>query len=263
MKITAIVQARMGSSRLPNKTLMELSGKPMLGHVVERLGHSRLLTETVVATSVNAADKPIADYIRSLHLQCFEGSESDVLSRFVGAAKIAGSDLIVRITGDCPLIDPSILDEMIAYHQEQKVEYTGNLAQRSLPRGLDAEVFSIDALLHADRLGTESRHREHVTPYIYEHPEQFSIASFEVTGEMRRPDIRLCVDTKDDFALLEKIYEQFYRPGAIVDVRQVIRWLDQNPYWRSFNQAAEQEHLKRNAQDGVKQVFLSATGNSG
>lgn len=159
-----------------SKTLMELSGKPMLGHVVERLGYSRLLTETVVATSVNAADKPIAGYVRSLKIGC-SSSESDVLSRFVGAARIAGSDLIVRITGDCPLIDPGILDEMIAYHQEQKVEYAGNLAQRSLPRGLDAEVFSIDALLNADLSGVRPRHREHVTPYIYEHPESFSITA--------------------------------------------------------------------------------------
>jgi spore coat polysaccharide biosynthesis protein SpsF len=256
MNITAIIQARMGSKRLPKKTLMEISGKPMLGHVVERLRCSHSITGIVVATSVNHADTPIVHYARQERVTCFAGSEDDVLSRFVGAAKSVQTDLIVRITGDCPLIDPGVLDEMIAYHLAQGVEYTGNLARRTLPRGLDAEVFSVDALFKADRLGLEHHHREHVTPFIYEHPELFTVASFEVTGALRRPDLRLCVDTQEDMDLIQRIYQEFYRAGQIVDMRAVIAWLDANPEWKYFNQAAELEHIKRNQLDGVHQLFL-------
>lgn len=256
MNITAIVQARMGSQRLPQKTLMDVCGKPMLGHVVERLRRSNAVTRIVIATSVNEADLPIVQYARQEGVTCFAGSEDDVLSRFVGAAKSVQTDLIVRITGDCPLIDPNVLDEMIAYHLAEGVEYTGNLARRTLPRGLDAEVFSVDALFKADKLGLEHHHREHVTPFIYEHPELFTIASFELTGALRRPDLRLCVDTQEDMQLIQRIYQEFYRPGNIVDMQAVIAWLDANPEWKYFNQAAELEHLRRNQMDGVRQVFV-------
>ncbi len=256
MIIVAIVQARMGSTRLPGKTLARISDKSMIAHVVDRLEYSKHLAKVVVATSTTEDDQRIVEHMRTLGKQVFSGSETDVLDRYVQTANAVGSDLIVRITGDCPLIDPDVIDEMIEFHLSQQADYTGNLARRTLPRGLDAEVFSVQALMMAHEFAEKPYQREHVTPYFYENPDRFRVASYEVTGELRRPDLRLCVDTQEDLDLLREIYRHFYEPGEIVEVRNVIHWLDENPYWRDHNLAAEKEHLSRNVKDGVQQTIL-------
>lgn len=258
MRIVAVVQARMGSTRLPGKTLERIGDQSMITHVVERLERSQHLSAIVVATSTAKEDQQIVEHMRAFGKQVFAGSETDVLDRYVQAAKAVGSDLVVRITGDCPLVDPGVIDEMIEFHLAQKADYTGNLARRTLPRGLDAEIFSMQALMMAHEFAEKPYQREHVTPYLYENPDRVQVASYEVTGELRRPDLRLCVDTQEDLDLVRELYTRFSKPGEIVDVRNVIRWLDDNPYWRTYNLAAEQEHLSRNLKDGIQQTILGS-----
>lgn len=258
MKIDAIVQARMGSSRLPGKTLLKIGDQTMLAHVVNRLERSQRLSQVVVATSTSDSDRQIIEYMEGLDKQAFTGSEADVLDRYMQTALAVKSELIVRITGDCPLIDPLTIDDMINFHLQQNADYTGNLARRTLPRGLDAEIFSVHALRIAHEQARKPHHREHVTPYFYENPDKFNVASYEVKGELRRPDLRLCVDTQEDLDLLQEIYKRFFTADGIIDVRVVIGWLDANPYWRNYNAKAEKEHLDRNAKDGVQQVTLDS-----
>ena len=254
----AIIQARMSSTRLPQKVLLDIQGYPMLYHVVERLRHARHVSHIVVATSDQEADKPIVAYVDKLAAQVFMGSETDVLARFWGAAQMAKADHILRITADCPLIDPVSIDELITAHLNSGADYTSNVRRRTYPRGLDAEVFSMETLRQTYLLSSKLPHREHVTPFIYENPDRFRLLDFDATGELRRPDIRLCVDTAADLALLREIYHRFYEPGKIIDVRAVICGLDTAPEWKTINTDAEQEHLHRNAREGIRQIKVES-----
>lgn len=253
MNITAIVQARIGSTRLPNKVLLDIAGKPMLEHVFERLSQSSCLTHMVLATTDNVNDQLLVDFANHLKISVVAGSENDVLSRYMLAAQSVSSDHIVRITSDCPLIEPTVIDVMMKHHLEMEADYTSNVARRTFPRGLDVEIISWSCLQEASRLGTKPHHREHVTPYIYENPERFHLEDYEAQGLLRRPDLRLCVDTAEDLQLMREIYSRFYVPDQIVPIGQVIQWLDENPDWRMSNVASEEEHLKRNLSDGVQQ----------
>ncbi len=256
MNVATIVQARMGSQRLPGKVLMDISGRPMLFHVVERLRQANSAGEVVVATTTSEADQEIVSFARDVGVKSFVGSEMDVLERFVLAAEVERADLVIRVTGDCPLIEPTIVDEMVHAHLASGADYTGNLARRTLPRGLDAEVVATQVLRRIHRMDLEPRHREHVTPFIYENPASFRVHHFEVQGKLRRPELRLCVDTHEDLLLMREIYRRFYLPGQVVDISAVIRWLDVEPQWRHVNIDAEQEHMLRNAAEGIRQVKL-------
>lgn len=253
MNVTAIVQARIGSTRLPNKVLLDIAGKPMLEHVFERLSRASCLTHAVLATTDNVKDQILVDFAKRLNIPVVAGSEDDVLARYLLSAQSVSSDYIVRITSDCPLLEPTVIDAMVKHHLDTGADYTSNAARRTFPRGLDAEIISWPCLQEAGRLGTKPRHREHVTPYIYENPERFHLEDFEAQGLLRRPDLRLCVDTPEDLRLIREIYSQFYSPDQAVPIDQVIQWLDENPDWRMSNVASEEEHLKRNRGEGVQQ----------
>ena len=255
-RVVAIIQARMRSTRLPAKVMVEIGSSPMLFHVVDRVRRATCVDEVIIATSDTDPDRQIVSFAQDIGVRTFAGSETDVLARFVGAATMANADLIVRVTGDCPLIDPFIIDETFKVHINGGADYTGNLARRTLPRGLDVEFVSKAALQQVLRMGLEPHHREHVTPFIYENAELFRIEHFEVEGRLRRPDLRLCVDTEEDLVLVREIYRRFYKYGQIVDVRNVIDWLDSEAEWARVNAQAEAGHLSRNERDGVVQVKL-------
>lgn len=244
MKTAAIIQARMGSTRLPGKVLKPLCGKPVLRHVLDRVGQCRGLDALWVATSTQAGDDAIADACATWGTPCFRGSEEDVLARFHGAARAAGAEAVVRVTADCPLFDGRILEEMLqvfveANTPETTVDYLSNVLERRFPRGLDAEIFTRAALEQAHREARLPREREHVTPYLYLHPEQFRLRSFRAPEDYSH--YRWTLDTPEDWALIEAIYQALYRPQEPFTTRQVLDLLEARPELAQLNAAVRQK----------------------
>jgi len=205
MKIVAIVQARMGSSRLPGKALKDIHGRTMLARVFRRAGRSDLLDEIVVATTIQSPDDAIIAECERLGVPYFRGLEMDVLDRYYQAAKAFFADIIVRITSDCPLIDPEIIDNVIRAFLDSKVDYASNTLTSTYPRGLDVEAFSFGALEKAWQEASADYQHVHVTPFIYQHPEIFRLLS--VVSEEDFTRYRLTVDTQEDLDLIRIIYE--------------------------------------------------------
>lgn len=241
MTTVAIVQARMGSTRLPGKSLMLVAGKPMLVHVLQRLGASRRVDQIVVATSTAPGNEAIMQLAREMGVQDFAGSEEDVLDRYYQAARAARACTVIRITGDCPLIDPSVVDHAVALFLETGADY---LRTSEFPRGLDTEVFSFHNLQRAWKETTRDYEREHVTPYFYRNPEKFNLKELVATEPIRRPELRLCVDTEEDLALVREIFARLYvPPGRIFTTEEVIAALDKEPRLKQINARVVQKTL--------------------
>jgi spore coat polysaccharide biosynthesis protein SpsF len=255
MKIAAIVQAINKSTRLPGKVFKDIEGQPLLQRVIERIKRAKRINQVVIATTRSYEDKSIVEFAKKNGLKYVQGSEEDVLSRFILASEKTNADIIVRITADCPLIDPEIIDKAIEQFFKDKLDYISNIAKRSFPRGLDIEVFSKQALRKVNQLGKEKRHREHVTAFIYENPQMFKIGHLIAEGVLKRPDIRLCVDTEEDITVIRKIYKRFSQNNT-VDITKVIDFLDSNPELIEINRKSELEHLKRNRRAGIRQEFI-------
>jgi spore coat polysaccharide biosynthesis protein SpsF len=217
MRVVAIIQARMGSTRLPGKVLKDLGGKTVLARVVNRTRRATLLDEVVVATSVLPADDVIARECEHLKVACFRGDEADVLDRYYRAAQKFAADAVVRITADCPLIDPELIDAAIRSRLDQKADYASNSLVRTYPPGLDVEVFTADALARTWSAAKEDYQRTHVTPYFYQNPELFKVIS--IAGEVDHSKYRWTLDTAEDLELLRAIYKHFGN-------RDTIRWIE-------------------------------------
>lgn len=238
MKIVAIVQARMGSSRLPHKVLKDLAGATVLERVLNRLGRSRLIQETLVATTTEPADNAIVEHCERIGQEVFRGSEQDVLDRYYQAAKSTKADMVVRITSDCPLIDPEVTDATIRAFLDQRSDYTSNILVRTYPRGLDTEVMTVQALERAWREGTKPYEREHVTPYIYENPGKFKLHGIENDADCSQH--RWTVDTPEDLQLLRAVYAQF---GGRDDFgwREVLELVEADPSLANINRHVTQK----------------------
>ncbi len=230
LKKVAIIQARMASTRLPGKVLMDLAGKPMLAHVVMRVGLCRLIDDVIIATSRQSQDDPIEQLAQRLKCACFRGSETDVLARFVGAAKQTSAEIIVRITADCPLIDATVIERVVEtmITNGDACDYASNVQQRSFPHGLDTEAFFLDTLMRLDRLGKTSVAREHVTTYLrLEHPELFLTRS--VVDDLDHSGMRWTVDTSEDLEALRLIFTQLNLAERVLPYKEVIAFLDKHP----------------------------------
>src|SRR5262245_59745058 len=177
MKVVAIVQARMGSTRLPGKVMKPIGGVPMIELLLSRLGRAQEVDEIVLATSDAPGDQELARRVDALGIRCFRGSENDVLDRYYRAAVEAGADAVVRVTGDCPLVDPQLVDEIVRAFRTSAVDYVSNTMTPTFPNGLDVEVFRMEALATAWREAQTSYDREHVTPYLHR-ADRFRQASF-------------------------------------------------------------------------------------
>jgi spore coat polysaccharide biosynthesis protein SpsF len=219
MRMIGIVQARMGSSRLPGKVLAELGGTTMLAQVVRRLGAARGVTELAIATSTEPEDDAIALAAGRLGVAVHRGSHGDVLARFLGAARQCAADAIVRITADCPLLDPAVVDRVIAA-LTCEVDYASNTHDRSYPRGLDAEALHRDTLERIARLASSPAAREHVTAFAMEAPALFRIA--QVRAERDDSDLRWTVDTPDDLAMVRNLYGELDLARQLVPYRDVV-----------------------------------------
>ncbi len=239
--VLAIIQARTASTRLPMKVMKEISGKPMLTRVVRRVKRARRLHQVLVATSTSAHDDPIEDLCDWEGWPCFRGKEEDVLDRYLEAAKAYGGDPIVRITSDCPLIDPALIDETIDVFQSGTWDYVSNtLEPRTFPRGLDTEVFSFAALERAWKEDKHSSWREHVTPYIYRHPE-----GFRLKGVVHHEDLsamRWTVDTPEDLELVRRIYASFDGEDHFT-WKEVLGLLEERPEWIDINRDVPQKKV--------------------
>lgn len=222
MNIVAIIQARMSSSRLPGKVLLPLGQRPMLWHVVSRARLATRLTTVAVATSTEVADDAIADFCAAHGLSCFRGSQNDVLDRFRGAAEAFEADVIVRLTADCPLIDPGIIDTVVAAFTPGETDYVSNVIERTYPDGLDTEVFSRDALERAWREAEWESEREHVTPYIWKHPEKFRLRHVRQAENLSA--LRWTVDEPGDLLFVRAVFGRL-GPGCFVmdDVLRLLR----------------------------------------
>ena len=207
----------MASTRLPGKVLMDIGGRTALARVVRRLSRATLINEVVVAASNLPADAAIVRECERLDIPCFRGSEADVLDRYYWAAKNFDVDAVVRITSDCPLIDPQLVDEIIQVFATEEADYASNVIPRTYPRGLDTEVFTTEALAWAWLEAREPHQREHVTPYFYEHPGTFKIAS--AAGDADFSHHRWTLDTPEDLELIRAIYFRF-------DDRDDFSWRD-------------------------------------
>jgi spore coat polysaccharide biosynthesis protein SpsF len=225
MHRAVIVQARMTSTRLPGKVLMDVAGRPMLERELERLLRCQRADEIVLAVTTNDDDDPLVELARRLDLRWHRGSEHDVLGRYAGAAGEAGADVVVRVTSDCPLIDPVEADAVIAALEQERCDYASNILERTLPRGLDTEALWRDVLERAHRLASSPPAREHVTWFVHtERPDLFLLHS------VRRPydaaDLRWTVDTPRDLALVRRLYAELglaERPLATAEIVEHVR----------------------------------------
>jgi spore coat polysaccharide biosynthesis protein SpsF len=234
----AIIQARTGSTRLPGKVLLPLLGQPMLRHVVRRTSRARSLDKVVVATTTLPEDDVIVALCDGDDVPVIRGSADDLLDRYVAAAEATQADTIVRITSDCPLIDPAVIDAAVEVFDQTAVDYASTgLEPRTYPRGMDVEVVRRSALERAWREDADPGWREHATPYIYRHPELFRIA--RVGTDDGHPDVRLTVDTPEDYELVRRIYDAIGRDDF--GWRDVVRLLEQNPTWADLNRHVVQK----------------------
>ena len=205
MSTVAIIQARTGSTRLPGKVLLELLGEPVLAHVVHRVGRARLVDATVVATTEASGDDAIERVAADYGWTVFRGSEDDLTGRYLGAARMAAADRVIRITSDCPLVDPGVIDEVVTALGRDDADYASNCIEpRTFPRGLDVEAMTMDALERADREDADPASREHATPWIYRHPDRFRLAA--VRSAVDHSGQRWTLDTPEDFELIRRIY---------------------------------------------------------
>jgi len=240
MRIVAIIQARMGSTRLPGKTLQDLAGKTVLMRVVERVRRMQRIDDLAIATTVNDQDDLIEKTCQENGVLAFRGNEEDVLDRYYRAACFFHADTIVRITADCPLIDPELSDHVIQQFLERKPDYASNVMLRTYPRGLDTEVMSLLALERAWQKATDAYQRAHVTPYIYQHPESFVLLS--VTGEEDQSRHRWTLDTPEDMQFLRMLYAKLPSSNGF-GWREVLKILDREPELVNINQHVPQKAL--------------------
>lgn len=240
MKRVIIVQARMTSTRLPGKVLMDVAGRPMLARQLQRLRRCSAVDEIVLATTTNASDDPVVELARAQDVRWFRGSEHDVLSRFVGAARESGADVIARVTADCPLIDPEVTDRVIEELTERAgdCDYASNAVARSYPRGLDVEAFFLDTLLRTDRLARSGPAREHVTLLIYTERAPLFLRHDVVDSE-NNADLRWTVDMPADLELVRRLYDELDLAARPLGYREIVAHVRANPELLRINAGIE------------------------
>lgn len=243
MRVVIISQARMTSTRLPGKVLREVLGKPLLEYQIERLRQVKQADEVVIATTTNDTDQPIIELCEQLGVAYYRGSEEDVLSRYYEAATHFGADVVVRVTSDCPLIDPGVIDQVIGLYinNRDKYDYVSNTLERTYPRGLDTEVFSMAVLEKAYQEAREKPEREHATLFIYQHPEQFRLANS--SGTVDYSYHRWTVDTPEDFALIKLVLQELYPINNYFTWLDVLDLLNEHSEWVKINAAINQKEV--------------------
>ena len=230
----------MGSKRLPGKVLKILGKKTVLEQVIGRVQQSKLIDDLVIATSLEPDDDILFENCRDLNIKCFRGEHEDVLSRYASAAKKLSADIIVRITADCPLISPEVIDQVIELRNNISADYASNTIVRTFPHGLDVECFTFSTLESADNLATSSYDREHVTPFIYEHPEIFKLSSCSYKSNYS--EFRLTLDTNSDYTFLAKFFESNPELGAFnLHWNNVVEFITQSNELKKLHEISKRD----------------------
>lgn len=248
MKVVAIIQARMSSTRLPGKVLMPLAGQPVLGHVVERIRACQTIADVVVATSTDATDDDIEAWCKSADVSYYRGSLNDVLDRYYQAGLLHGADAVVRITADCPAIDPIIVDEVVHEFLVGGYEFYGLAGE--FPDGLDCTVFAFSALARAWREAALPSEREHVGPYIEKHPEIFKSGGLKKFSGLSH--YRWTLDEPRDYEFLQRVFTRLYHQGQIFLASDVLALLENEPELMQLNSdiVRNEGYLKSLIEDG-------------
>lgn len=233
----------MTSSRLPGKILRPILGKPTLELLIERLSRVKQIDKIVVATTSNSTDDIVEELTRRLGIGCYRGSEDDVLDRVLNAAQHYKAGIIVEITGDCPLIDPHVIDQLIEIYMSNSYAYVSNTLKQTYPNGLDTQVFSVKTLEEVARLTQDPADHEHVSLYIYEHPERYALFNLESGLPERYCDLRLTVDTIEDFELIRSIYEELYPENPNFSLGNILDLLDRKPELITINKHIQQKKV--------------------
>ena len=260
MKTGAIIQARMSSKRLPGKVLKELpygSGISSLEQIVFRLKQVENIHEVIIATSNHKEDKAIVEMADSKGINVFTGSLNNVLERFYLAAESVNLDHVVRITGDCPCIDPIIIEGIIRRHLKQNADFTTTGAlKRTFPIGIDTAVIKMEALEEAYKNANKNYEKEHVTPYIYKsHPEKFKILSIEAPEEFADPTLRITVDTPEDYNFICSIYDVLYPKNKFFGLSDIFRLMEQKPWLREINQQSQHKKIHTSLESELNEVI--------
>ncbi|MBI5740393.1 MAG: glycosyltransferase family protein [Nitrospirae bacterium] len=236
-QIDVIVEARMTSSRLPGKVLMPGCGKVMLHHLIERAKSVPEVSNVIIATTVNRTDDCIVELAEELGVWCFRGDEDDVLGRVVKASRRFGTDIIVEITGDDPLLDPGISSRVIRafLEKEGEVEFVTNDLTATFPVGFNTRAFRRQLLEAVEKKATHPVDREHVVNYICKRPDEFRIYNLEAEGFYRRPDLRLTLDTMEDYRVIKAVFDALYPENPGFTAKDIYDFLDGNPDIRDIN----------------------------
>lgn len=237
-KVVAIIQARMGSTRLKGKVLKRILDIPMIVITLKRLKKSKYIDKIVLATSNKKENDELCDVVKKAGFEVFRGDEDNVLKRYVDCIKCYSGDVVVRITGDCPLVDPIIVDNVISYYQINNYDYVRLDVPNTFIRGFDVEVFSKQVLFKTYSLAKEKKYTEHVTSYIYNHKDEFSIGIVKGNSFYNK-NYRICVDTEEDFEVVRKIFEHF--KDIYVSSKDVVNFLDNSPNVTSINKEVKQK----------------------
>lgn len=233
-KVVVTIEARMTSSRLPGKILMESCGKPLLQHMIERIKRSKKIDDVIVATTVNSDDDVVEKLCRKIGCNCFRGSEDDVLLRVLEAAKSIGADVIVETTGDCPVIDWRHIDYLVGIYASGNYDYVANNTIRSFPDGFDIRIFSTKMLEEINNMTQELDDHEHVSIYFTKHPEKYNLYNWMASAPFNRPELEITLDEYGDYQLINAVYEGLYYNNSDFTCKDVIDFLDSNSDIRSY-----------------------------
>ena len=242
--VVAIIQARLGSSRLPEKILKDLSGKPLIYHICNRLKASKLINKVVIATTNLVKDDLINDWAEQNRIECFRGSEDNVLSRYYHAATDADAEVIVRITADDPFKDGAIIDKVIDILLKEDLDFACNNFPPSFPEGLDVEVFTYSALKKAFENSIDDFEKEHVTQYFYRNTDLFKMKNFAYSEDMSH--LRLTVDTQNDFMLAKEIYNRLYSTNEFFGYNEILSLNKSEPNLFKINQNEKRSVMYNN-----------------
>ena len=233
--VVAVVQARLTSTRLPGKVLRPILGRPLLWHIVHRLGHARLVERIVIATARGEANRPIVDFAREHGIACYAGSEDDLLDRLYQAARRYAATTVVKVTGDCPLVDPGVVDRVVGYYLEHRDRFdcVGNFTPPTYPHGLEVAVFSMAAVERGWREVTDPFWREWATMSFFDHPEKYRLGNVAHHEDLSH--LRWTVDYEDDLAFVTKVYERLYREDKIFGMEEVLELLRRHPELMEIN----------------------------
>ncbi len=242
MRISAIIQARMGSERLPGKVLMNIEGKSMIWHIVNRLRFAKKLNDIILAIPDTKESDKLEEFAKENKIKYFRGSEKDVLARYYEVAKKFKVSVIVRITADCPLIDPRIVDLVIEKHLNSGADYTSNVQNRTYPKGMDVEVFNFVVLKKVHNEAVETSDREHVTFYIRRNFKIFKQTN--INNDKNLSLLRWTVDEKEDLEFIREIYKRLYKKGKIFLMEEIVKVLEKEPKLLEINKNIKRKKIQ-------------------